>query len=239
MPNWSYNKHAVKGKTEDVLAFINLAIENSANAIKEYGNGTETIPTKQDNIEDAINVFTTQCVTPCNDFKYWPDMDKNGHQPILVNEIHLSTFMPIPDTFLRYDTTNDKVLYQEQAQLQKKNYGVVGWYDYNIKHFSCKWDSELDDIEYHTEDGITTITFTTDTPWTFPDKWCESLQEMFPNITFFISASEEGGGYLFFKNYKNNEENDYIDYVDSEDEESWFNVSENMDNDFIDYVNNF
>lgn len=238
MPNWSYNNHAVKGKTEDILAFINHAIENSAKAIKEYGNGTETIPTKQDNIEDAINVLK-QCVTPYNNFKYGRDKDKNGYQPILDNKVRMSTFTPVPDTFLRYDTTNDANLYKEQAKLQKQEYGVVGWYDYNIKNFSCKWDCKLEEIEQHTENGITTITFKTETPWHLPDKWCRTLQEMFPKLTFFISAEEEGNSYLFFKNYKDGEEHDYLGYVDFEDEESWYNVSVNMNNDFIDHVNNF
>lgn len=158
MPNWSLNKHAVKGKTEDILAFI------------------------------------------------------------------------------RYDTTNDAKLYEKQAKLQKQKYGVVGWNEYNKEHFSCKWDCEVEDIEQHTENGITTITFTTRTPWHLPDKWCRTLQEMFPKLTFFISAEEETGYYLFFKNYKDDEEHDYLD---ESSYDSWCNAIAKMNQDFIDYVENF
>lgn len=238
MPNWSLNKHAVKGKTEDILAFINLAIENSAKAVKEYGKGVEPTFTKQDNIEDAMSALK-QCVTPYNDFRYGDEKCAEGYQPILLNNVYMSTFLPVPDTFLRYDTTNDAKLYEKQAKLQKQKYGVVGWNEYNKEHFSCKWDCKVEDIEQHTENDITTITFTTRTPWHLPDKWCRTLQEMFPKLTFFISAEEEMGYYLFFKNYKDDEEHDYLDESRNNEENSWNNAIGKMNQDFIDYVNNF
>ena len=74
----------------------------------------------------------------------------------------------MPETFKKYDTTNhpngkglrvgkkidkddDSTIitkelieeYKQATREQKELYGVVGWYDFNLQTFGCKWDCEV------------------------------------------------------------------------------------------------
>lgn len=131
--------------------------------------------------------------------------------------LSLSSWMPIPETFLKYDTTNhpngeglkvgdkwwdglgphgDKVVteelieeFKQATKEQAEKYGVVGWYDYNVKTFGCKWDSEVA-IE---SEGDGRITLTADTPWSAPNKWLRTLSKNYPELNFNLHAVYEEG----------------------------------------------
>lgn len=196
MPNWCYNSIAIKGKKNDVLAFINRGIENSAKAIKAYGEGT--IPTTCDNLEDALETLKNNGVTVRIN---GDGFDTSSKQELgVMKQITMGTFRPVPTTFLEYDTTNHEDTFKDEAKAQKDTYGVVGWYDfYRLVWFGCKWNSHLNDFNlvYNGDDAI--LYFTSQTPWSVPGLWLKWIKEEFPALYVFICASEESGAFYFYR----------------------------------------
>jgi hypothetical protein len=129
----------------------------------------------------------------------------------------LSSWLPIPETFLKYDTTNhpngeglrigekwwdglgdhgDQVVTEElieefkhATKEQREKYGVVGWYDYNLKTFGCKWDSEVN-VDSVCDDEIN---LSTDTPWSAPENWLRTISKNYPELVFNLHAIYEEG----------------------------------------------
>lgn len=171
MPNWTYNTIRVEGSKDSLTKFMT---DGLANAHKP---------------------------------------EKEGDNP----QLSLSSWIPTPETFLKYDTTNhpdgkglkvgekwwdglgshgDKVVteelieeFKQATKEQAEKYGVVGWYDYNVKTFGCKWDSEVrvENI------GDTEINLSADTPWSAPEKWLRTISEKYPDLTFHLHADYEEG----------------------------------------------
>lgn len=177
MPNWVYNKIKVKGNASDLISLINLALRNS-NAVEVNNDG------KVATVAKAVELLNEKGMFRCGDKELF------SKEPAHIKEekgIRLSTFLPIPDTFLKFDTTNYEKEFADEARSQKKAYGVVGWYDYNCKYFGCKWDSDIS-VEYN---GKRTITLTTDTPWSPPSQFLVRLHKMFPNLDISGSSLDE------------------------------------------------
>ena len=171
MPNWTYNSIRVEGSKDSLTKFMTDGLTNA----------------------------------------HKPEND--GDNP----QLSLSSWIPTPETFLKYDTTNhpngkglkvgdkwwdglgphgDKVVteelieeFKQATKEQAEKYGVVGWYDYNVKTFGCKWDSEVrvDSI------NDTEINLSADTPWSAPDKWLRTISEKYPDLTFHLHADYEEG----------------------------------------------
>ena len=178
---------------------VKAATENVLNFVNEglKNLGLET----KNNIKDAI-----ECL--------W-----NG-----TNDVRMSTFRPIPETFKKYDTSNMKLErdamydkdrpafksdeeyetysreYDEALRYQKDTYGVVGWYDYNSEiAFGCKWDTEVGLRSYCVEetDGTTTIYMFGKTPWCAPDLWLVYIKETF-NLKVYICSHESQNFYNIY-----------------------------------------
>lgn len=170
MPNWTYNTIRVEGSKDSLTKFMT---DGLANARK-----------------------------PKNE----------GDNP----QLSLSSWIPTPETFLKYDTTNhpdgkglkvgekwwdglgdhDKVVteelieeFKQATEEQRTKYGAVGWYDYNVKTFGCKWDSEV----YVESIGDTEINLSADTPWCAPENWLRTISEKYPDLTFHLHAEYEEG----------------------------------------------
>ena len=196
MSNYVYNNIAIKGKKNDVLAFINRGIENSAKAIEAYGEGT--IPTTCDNLEDALEMLKTHGVTVSTKGFGWDTSTK--HELGVEKQITMGTFRPVPETFLEYDTTNHADLFKDAAKFQKDTYGEVGWYDFNLnKWFGCKWNSGLTDFSLEEVDDKAILFFNAQTPWSVPKLWLEWIKEEFPTLDVFICAYEESGAFYFYQ----------------------------------------
>jgi hypothetical protein len=129
----------------------------------------------------------------------------------------LSSWLPIPETFLKYDTTNhpygeglrigekwwdglgdhgDQVVtkelieeFKQATKEQREKYGVVGWYDYNLKTFGCKWDSEVI-VDSVCDDEIN---LSADTPWSAPENWLRTISKNYPELVFNLHAIYEEG----------------------------------------------
>lgn len=165
MPNWTYNTITIKGEKKNLDKFMN----------------------------DAVKL-------------------ENG-------ELSLSSWIPTPETFLEYDTTNhpngkglkvgeklydgigdqEEVIteelieeYKQATKEQKEQYGVVGWYDYNVMTFGCKWDSEVV-LEKSTD---TEIVLSTETPWSAPYNWLRTISKKYPELVFHIHADYEEGFWM-------------------------------------------
>ena len=162
MPNWTFNTITVKGERKDLDKFM-------ADGVREKDGG-----------------------------------------------LYLSSWIPTPETFRKYDTTNhpdgeglkvgekwydglgdhDAVVTEElieefkrATEEQREKYGVVGWYDYNVKTFGCKWDSEVNVVS----EGENGVVLTADTPWSAPEKWLRTLSEKYPDLVFQLHAEYEEG----------------------------------------------
>ena len=66
---------------------------------------------------------------------------------------------------------------------------MVGWYDYNLHTFGCKWDSEVN-VDYKDEERIT---LSADTPWSAPENWLRTISKNYPELTFNLYAQYEEG----------------------------------------------
>jgi len=189
MPNWVENTVTIKGELNDLLALINLGLKNShAEEVKADVVTTEVV-------QSAINKLYDKGIYRCGD----NGGNYNDKKPYTIKEergVNFSTFLPIPDTFLKFDTTNYESEFKDEADKQKKEYGVVGWYDYNCEYFGCKWDSEVRDLRFNTikyGDNKYKLSFQTTTPWSPPLVFIKRLKELFPNLDFYICYIEEMG----------------------------------------------
>lgn len=251
MPNWSYNRFAIKGKTSDVLQVINDAITNSVRYRNEFGTPIQVEP--QTDINEAFNKLLEIGCDLVADFGFG---DENVEAtPKICENICMGTFRPIPLTYLKYDTTNHPERFPDAAKEQRETYGAVGWYDYNRNiAFGCKWDTELTDLSLYTDGEYSTITFCSDTPWCTPDLWLEYLKGKYPVCGIFICANEESGMYYFYGEVDNEEidcSSDIQDKInaavgDDDDEDDWElrteteeEAIEEMVNDFFDYVSDY
>ena len=183
MPNWSYNTIVMQGSKEAVHKFIKIGLENSnLKGIK--------------NIERDFDLLVKKALTKTNS----DDMDFTPKETSIVYERFLSarTFLPSPDTFLKFDTTNYADKFPEAVKEQKLDYGVVGWYDYNHKTLGTKWNFELKEprLEKLKNDKYR-ITFDCDTAWAYPGAWMFTMSELTPGLQIAILTLEESNAYAF------------------------------------------
>ena len=109
MPNWVYNKIKVKGNASDLISLINLALRNS-NAVEVNNDG------KVATVAKAVELLNEKGMFRCGDKELF------SKEPAHIKEekgIRLSTFLPIPDTFLKFDTTNYEKEFADEARSQK------------------------------------------------------------------------------------------------------------------------
>ena len=146
------------------------------------------------------------------------DLEKmmNDAVPGKDGKLYFSSWFPVPETFIKYDTTNHpdgkglkvgddwwdglgshegKVTeelieeFKQATKEQKEKYGVVGWYDYNCKMYGCKWNCDLNVEEQYDDE----IEITCDTPWSAPDAWLLRMSEKYPTLSFHNHAEYEDG----------------------------------------------
>ncbi len=161
MPNWTFNRIKIKGSEESIKKFL-AASKN-----------------------------------------------EEGHY-------HFGSWFPIPETFTKYDTTNypngeglevgktygivygnpfvaTKELIEEYKQAtkeQSEKYGCVGWYDWNVMNYGCKWDCEViveDNI------GDTLLYLYCETPWCAPVEFLKKLSALFPDFVIKCDSEYEDG----------------------------------------------
>ena len=185
MPNWVNSCFSLQGSKDTIHNFIKLGLTNS---------NLETSNDIEKDFERLLKEATTKTVIGKGTGKEVND---------LTNEIFLSirTFRPSPDTFLKYDTTNYAEIFKDEADKQRAEYGVVGWYDYNIATLGTKWNAGLTDCSLRAFDekpDYYRFDFCLDTAWSFPFAWCKYIKEKFPDIVIKFSAIEESNCFHCF-----------------------------------------
>lgn len=187
MPNWTYNNIKVTGPQESVDTFV----KHGETHLKHYNDGTE--------------------------------------------HVAMSSWFPRPETYDKYDTTNhpngegltvgkhyswdnsgpiitEELIEEFKAATkeQQEKYGAVGWYDWDCKNYSCKWDMEIDII--HTDEALV-LDFKT--PWSAPYKWLVKVSKDYPDLLFTMAADYETGEWeiIEFRNgeYKLIDQGDYFE----------------------------
>ena len=170
MPNWCENDLSINGRKNDVIDFF-----------KKVGFNEK---------EKSLNDFLEQ------------------------NPLTLRSWMPMPETYKTMDTTNAKRQqnkdesdedyqkyceeYDAAVKYQDDTYGVVGWYDYNLKTLGTKWDIQINEFEPNCCIGEQSfVTFSFLTAWCPPDAWLKTLIEEFPKLTFDLSAFEPGNAFTY------------------------------------------
>lgn len=113
----------------------------------------------------------------------------------------------MPKTFKNWDTTNSpksRAQFSSEEQYnrymknwaraqtyQMKKYGCIGWYQYNYNTLGCKWDAELELIDFDSE----YVLFVCDTPWNAPREWMRTLIKENPKLLFYLEGVEPGMGF--------------------------------------------
>lgn len=171
MPNWVKNFVIITGKDNDIQSMLNTILVNS---------GEE----KCNNLQDAYDKVVASA-------KHNVLNEESAHI-VLENGLSFSSLFPIPESFLLYDTTNNPDRFPEAVEGQQKDYGVVGWYNYNHKYFGCKWDCELilTCLEADPDTGTATLRLECDTPWSPPVAFLESMKEKF-GVNVYIASIDE------------------------------------------------
>lgn len=122
-------------------------------------------------------------------------------------DITLRSWLKMPETFKKWDTTNDKLPesafsslkkyqkysegYDKAVKEQQEEFGVVGWRDYNMLTLGCKWDCDFEQVIVP-DDRTIEINFSS--PWTPPTKGIITLIKSYPLLSFSMKSEEPGCG---------------------------------------------
>lgn len=153
--------------------------------------------------------------------------------------------VPRPETFDKYDTTNHpfgeglvlgelkdrwrpesednpivtpKLIaeYQNASKEQAEKYGVVGWYDWDVKYWGTKWNACDVVFDGITEDGAR---YFLTTAWSAPLPVLKRLSELFPDLVIDFEYADEDMGYNTGQgNFTNGEM--YADFPDGGSDEA-------------------
>lgn len=139
--------------------------------------------------------------------------------------ITMRSFIPMPQTFEDYDTTNRKKdvrefgsveeyekyskEYDDAVRYQKETYGCVGWYDYNIKTLGTKWDSELNGLCSSTHGDEMIVYCNIDTAWDAPIEWVREMSRKYSGINIELEGIEPGAGFCVHIECEDGEDFDF------------------------------
>lgn len=122
------------------------------------------------------------------------DEDGNVHYDILGSL--LPTPQELRDTMAGgYGRNEDGTKKPEQIELEAREqaniakYGHKNWYDWNIANWGTKWGDSDTDIVMQSDDMVL---FRFDTAWSPPENGVVAISELFPELLFVMSYSEEG-----------------------------------------------
>lgn len=143
---------------------------------------------------------------------------------------HFGSWIPIPETYAKYDTANhpygkglvvgekdcftDIVTTEERlkefieaTEYQKETYGVIGWYDWNVNNYGCKWDEDMELLERIDDNEKTEcITFLTTTPWSSPIEFVRTIVQRYKfRITMYSHFEDCVNQALIFETDDNGE----------------------------------
>lgn len=193
MPNWSTNTIIIQGHRSDMQNFIGLGLRNS-----------KLEPTG-DIDADFLTLVDKGTTRVQDEIPASPREREAGHVAEVADRVWLSarTFFPMPDTYLKHDTTNYAGEYPAEVIAEQSEMGAVGWYEYNLITLGVKWNFSLnegDDIEFHRigDTDLYRMTIQCETAWSTPDGWLARIKREFPGLDVLIFAREESLLFYFY-----------------------------------------
>lgn len=167
MPNWTDNYIQLRGSKEDLDQLINDGIKREGDDAKEgdYSFGSWFPRPETYDKYDTTN--------------YTPDKLRN----MLGKRLH-----PWDETA---PVVTEELIaeYAQAIEFQRKTYGAVGWYDWNVQNYGCKWDEPF--FIHRESDTLATINVTT--PWTAPNEFLYKMSNRYPNVEMEIDSHFEDG----------------------------------------------
>lgn len=185
MPNYVYSTIAFRGTEESIHKLIKIGLENSC------------MPSTGDMQRD-FGLLVSEGKTL--------QLDEQKHGVKLEKGLSARTFLPMPETFLLYDTTNYPKNYPNAVKEQQEKYGVVGWYDYNKQTLGVKWNFDLTEVDLQPLElsGIWMFGMDIETAWVYPDQWLIRIQKMVPELDVSIrtlTGIDDDGDFAEFSGY--------------------------------------
>lgn len=214
MPNWVSNVLYVKGTESNILQFLKDGNNNkkvNLNSLSKYSlRSWFPLPKTFSNYDTTNQLW---------DFVTW------FRREIIPNSTGYSLVIS-PDVYNLYKNQYNKYKrgYNQAKIYQKKKYGAVGWYNYNLLTLGCKWNCEFDVMNYTSD--LLEIRF--DSPWDIPYSWYQTMSNKYPNLEFIAYYIEETNEFCGWS--INNQEQECINRCN---EESALEIYEN----FMKYVN--
>lgn len=192
MPNWSYNEIMILGTEEKINEFVKIGLKNS---------NVEPLSTMSENVSLLRENAKHKSI--------------NNKKIVLIDGLAARTFLPMPDTYLLYDTTNYPNDFPDSVIEEQKQMGAIGWYDYNCLTLGTKWDFDLEGFdvkESFTHKGIFRICFRCETAWSMPTNWLIAINKLVPELKIIITANEESNMFNCCGYVKDGEYVEYSDY---------------------------
>lgn len=155
MPNWIFSYATFSGTEEAVHKLIKIGLENSG------------LPSTGDLRQD-FNLLVAEGKSP--------ELDEEAQRVVMTKGLTARTFLPIPETYILYDTTNHPNKYPDAAKEQQEKYGAVGWYDYNCLTLGTKWNFELTNVELEERDNRWLFYTDIETAWDYPAQWFVAMK---------------------------------------------------------------
>ena len=155
MPNWIFSTATFSGTEEAVHKLIKIGLEHSG------------LPSTGDLRQD-FNLLVAEGKSP--------ELDEEAQRVVMTKGLTARTFLPIPETYILYDTTNHPNRYPDAAKEQQEKYGAVGWYDYNCLTLGTKWDFELTNVELEERDNRWLFYTDIETAWDYPAQWFVAMK---------------------------------------------------------------
>lgn len=155
--------------------------------------------------------------------KFIKDGLKAETLPETINEINnlvenanlsLGCWLPRPKIYDDFDTTNYPERFPDAAKEQKELYGYVGWRDWNIANYGCKWDCKFDSFNYTENEENCVILFYFDSPWSPAAEWFGKMQEMYPDLNFVLEYIEPGNCFAGYGQTQREGESVWFEYSD-------------------------
>ena len=234
MPNWVANDVVVRGTEEQMLNLFNDALANS---------GEE----KKDNVQDAFDTLVSKAKHKESKRDGIADFEVKVREVELVKGFTLRTILPIPDTFLMYDTTNHPEKFPEVAAEQQAKYGAMGWYLYNVKTLGTKWDAEIETSRLTEKDGIYSWGFLCDSAWSPITRFLECLIDTY-GVRAFNYATDEGYNFVFYEEVNGDEKDFTGQFIElfemyneetEEDSENYYDAVDKLESNVRDEYDDF
>lgn len=133
--------------------------------------------------------------------------------------LDFNQFIKMPDELrnteqVYYADPEQKAKQEEIYAANKSKYGYASWYDWACSNWNTKWNAA--DVELEMQDNDTVAFYQFQTAWDAPIPVFHVMSQMFPSLTFTVTADEESQEFYYEKVFASGGE---ISHTDLEREE--------------------